>query len=133
MENRYLNEEAFGELVRRIMTGTDRESLDDREALVLILPSFHAYVDAVVRGETDLLLTSQAEGQAYRDKVSGYDGERHTCHENAIINAGVLNRLAERHGVPPVFTGDAGQRHQVASFCMELDGYLFANRRMKLA
>ena len=46
-----------------------------------------------------------------------------------IVAASVLNRLAERFGVRPVFTGDIADRHQVADFCLEVAGWLFVNRR----
>lgn len=133
MELQYLNESSLRELVRRITTGIDPESREDLETLENILPSFHAYVDAVVSGEIRLLLSAQAEGQAYRDLVGHYDQARHAAHETAIINVRVLNRLAGLYDLPPVFTGDDAQRHQVASFCLELDQYLFVNRRMKLS
>lgn len=133
MENKYLNEEAFKELMDKIMKGTDPDCALDQEALDILLPSFHAYVDVVVRGETKLMLRPQATGAEYRALVSDYDGSRHSCHEVAISSAKALNKLAGDHGVSPVFTGDASQRHEVAAFCLELDQYLFVNRRMKLA
>lgn len=133
MEDKYFNETAFTELIRRITTGIDPESVEDQEALESILPSFHAYVDAVVRGETALLLSGRPEGQAYRDLVTRYDEARHAAHETAITNVRVLNRLADLYELSPVFTGDINQRHQVAGFCLELDRYLFVNRRMKLS
>ena len=133
MEKNYLNEEAMKALVHQITAETSPECRDDRETLESLIPSFHAYVDAVVRGETDLLLNPQLTGKEYQDMVSRYDQKRHNCHETAMINARVLNRLAERYQIPPVFTGDSSQRHQVAVFCLELDQYLFVNRRMKLS
>ncbi len=133
MENQYLNEESFKALMDKILNGTDPEWELDLESLSIILPSFHAYVDEVVRGETKLLMNPKASGQEYRALVSDYDEKRHNCHEAAITNAKALNRLADRYGISPVFTGDAAQRHQVAAFCLELDQYLFVNRRMKLA
>ena len=85
-------------------------------------------------GETNLLLQAGTlDGQEYRDAVSQYDGDRHSAHERAISNVKLLNRLADREELSPVFTGDETQRHQVADFCLELDQYLFQNRRMKLS
>ncbi len=62
-----------------------------------------------------------------------YDGDRHSAHERVISDVKLLNRLAAREGVPPVFTGDDTQRHQVADFCLELEEHLFRKRRMKLS
>ena len=127
------NGNSLKELIHKMITGIDPESREDREVLASILPSFHAYVDAVVRGESELILNSQREGKEYQEMISGYDQTRHSCHETAIINVRVLNRLAERYDLQPVFVGDSEQRHQVAAFCLELDQYLFVNRRMKLS
>ncbi len=44
-----------------------------------------------------------------RNIVSDYDAKRHNAHENAIVAASVLNRLAGRFGVKPVFTGVRGK------------------------
>lgn len=133
MENRFLDTEALRMLIHNIMTGIDPESAEDRDALCSILPTFHAYVDSVVRGEMQLLLSETTEGAAWRETVSWYDETRHGCHETAITNACVLNRLADLYELPPVFTGDAAERHQVAAFCLEMDRWLFENRRMKLS
>ena len=98
------------------------------------MEAFHRYVDTVVTGETKLLLQgSNLDGQEYRDAITSYDGDRHSAHEKAIGDAKLINRLAAREGLPPIFTGDETQRHQIADFCLELDQYLFQNRRMKLS
>ncbi len=133
MEKNYLDGASLKKLIHKVTTGIDPESRENQALLGGILPSFHAYVDAVVLGETELLLNPGADGKAYREMVTRYDQARHSCHETAIINVRVLNRLAELYELPPVFLGDSGQRHQVAAFCQELDAYLFANRRMKLS
>ena len=96
------------------------------------MEAFHRYVDIVVTGETKLLLQgSSLDSQEYRDAITQYDGDRHSAHEKAIGDAKLVNRLAAREGLPPIFTGDDAQRHQVADFCLELDQYFFQNRRMK--
>ena len=97
------------------------------------MQAFHNYVNTVVDGEMKLLIQgSSLEGQEYRDAIISYDGDRHSAHEKAIGDAKLVNRLAAREGLPPIFTGDETQRHQIADFCLELDQYLFQNRRMKL-
>ena len=132
MENKYLDETALKELIRRITAGTGEKSREDQDALRDIFPAFHAYVDAVVRGETELTMNPQTEGRAYQDMVKAYDQARHSCHETAIISARVLNRLAERYRVQLPFTGDASDRRQVAGFCLEITAMLFRERRMIL-
>ena len=134
MGQRYLNENALKELIRRVMTGIDPQCAEDQDALYDIIPPFHAYVDTVVKYEAKLLLNeSVSMGQPYREMVAQYDQARHNCHETAIIHVNVLNRLADLYDVSPVFTGNSANRHEVADFCLELDRYLFENRRMKLS
>ena len=134
MENRCLNEESLQELLRRVITGTDPQSRDDRDILSDAFVSFHAYVDAVVQGEIRIQMEGHSlEGQAYRDMMTQYDQNRHNRHEAAIVNTRLLNRLATLYGLDPVFTGDDTQRHQIADFCLEMDQYFFRNRRMKLS
>ena len=132
MENQFLDESALKALIRSIGAGTNAQ--DDLDLVKGLMESFHSYVHAVVEGETDLLIKgSSLEGQEYRDAVSRYDQNRHASHENAIINVRVLNRLASEYNLSPVFTGDDTQRRQIAEFCLELDQYLFRNRRLKLS
>ena len=134
MEKQFLNESALKDLIRRLSTSNDPDDRDDFDIVTKAMESFHSYVDTVVKGETNLLLQAGSlDGQEYRDAVSQYDGDRHSAHERAISDVKLLNRLADREELSPVFTGDETQRHQVADFCLELDQYLFQNRRMKLS
>ena len=134
MDKKYLNESALKDLIRRLSTSNDPDDRDDFDIVAKAMEAFHHYVDTVVTGETKLLLQgSSLEGQEYRDAITQYDGDRHSAHEKAIGDAKLVNRLAAREGLPPIFTGDDTQRHQVADFCLELDQYLFQNRRMKLS
>ena len=133
MDYQFMDEAAFGELIRRITAdsgGEGRQSLKDLEEFLGV---FHDYVHTVVRGETEIMTRGKdAEGQEYRDMISAYDANRHNHHDSAIMYVSALNRLAAKYKLPPVFTGDSKQRHQVADFCLEMDSYLFRNRRMIL-
>ena len=134
MEKTYLNADAMKALVLRVTTGVEAQSSDDAEILQDAISSFRAYVDAVFQGEIQLLLHGHGtDGLQYREMVSQYDQNRHGCHETAIINVKLLNRMAAMYGLEPVFTGDDAQRHQVADFCLETVQYFFRNRRMKLS
>ena len=134
METHFLNNIALKKLIHQLSARTDPDAREDLDIVAEAMKSFHNYVNAVIVGETNLLLQGNTlEGQEYRDAVSQYDGNRHSAHEKAIGNAILINRLAAREGMSPVFTGDDTQRHQIADFCLELDQYLFRNRRMKLS
>ena len=134
MDKKYLNEAALKDLIRRLSTSNDPDDREDFDIVAKAMEAFHRYVDTVVTGETKLLLQgSSLDSQEYRDAITQYDGDQHSAHEKAIGDAKLVNRLAAREGLPPIFTGDETQRHQIADFCLELDQYLFQNRRMKLS
>ena len=131
---KFLNESALKDLIRRLSTSNDPDDQEDFDIVTKAMEAFHNYVDTVVKGETNLLLQgSNLDGQEYRDAITNYDGDRHSAHEKAISDAILVNRLAARNGLQPIFTGDETQRHQIADFCLELDQYFFQNRRMKLS
>ena len=134
MDMELINANALKELIRRISASNAPDAREDLDIIAKAMESFHEYVNTVVKGETKLLLQGGGlEGQEYRDVISQYDSHRHGVHEKAICDVKLINRLASREGLPSVFTGDDTQRHQVADFCLELDQYLFQNRRMKLS
>ena len=129
----YFNETAYLELERKVTGGWTDESREDRGTLKDILNDLHAYVETVAKGEIKVRTRDRGmDGGEYRAMISDYDSQRHDCHETAISSTKVLNRLAERNGTEPVFTGDAEQRHQVADFCLEFVSFLFRNRMRKL-
>ena len=134
MDMQFFDENALKALIRRFSTSSDPYAREDLDTVEKAMQAFHNYVNTVVDGEMKLLIQgSSLEGQEYRDAITQYDGDRHSAHEKAIGDAKLVNRLAAREGLPPIFTGDETQRHQIADFCLELDQYLFQNRRMKLS
>ena len=134
MDMQFFDENALKALIRRFSTSSDPYAREDLDTVEKAMQAFHNYINTVVDGEMKLLMQgSSLEGQEYRDVVIIYDGDRHSAHEKAIGDAKLVNRLAAREGLPPIFTGDETQRHQIADFCLELDQYLFRNRRMKLS
>ena len=134
MDMQFFDENALKALIRRFSTSSDPYAREDLDTVEKAMEAFHNYVNTVVDGEMKLLIQgSRLDGQEYRDAITQYDGDRHSAHEKAIGDAKLVNRLAAREGLPPIFTGDDTQRHQVADFCLELDQYFFQNRRMKLS
>ena len=134
MDMQFFDENALKALIRRFSTSSDPYAREDLDTVEKAMQAFHNYIHTVVDGEMKLLIQgSSLDGQEYRDAITKYDGDRHSAHEKAIGDAMLVNRLATRNGLQPVFTGDETQRHQIADFCLELDRYLFQNRRMKLS
>lgn len=130
----YFNETAFTSLEKKIRNSGNPDAHEDLESVKDIMDSLFAYVETVVRGETEVRMRDESvDGQDYRSLISEYDAKRHSRHEAAISGTKLLNRLAVLYGTEPVFTGDETQRHQIADFCLEFCSWLFANRMRKLS
>ena len=123
-------------LISESAAGTNRqEAMEDLESVKDALHSCIEYVTCVAGGENDLNILNVGT-EEYRDCASTYDAVRHGKHENAIAGVILLNKLSEwyRKEKEPeadlmIFTGDAGDRHQVAEFCLEVVSKLFEDRR----
>lgn len=103
---------------------------DDLEIIQDAIDSFTSYVKDVDVGEQQIRFAyATLDGDELRQRVTAVDARRRRCHEEAICNAKLLNRLAELYQVSAVFTGDFGDRLQVADFCLDVTVELFENRR----
>lgn len=103
---------------------------DDLEIIQDAVNSFTSYVKDVDVGEQQIKLAyATLDGEELRQRVTAVDARRRRCHEEAISNAKMLNRLAEIYKVSAVFTGDFGDRLQVADFCLDVTVELFESRR----
>lgn len=130
----YFNETAFTSLEKKIRNSGSPDAHEDLENVKDSMGSLFAYVETVVRGETEIRMRDEGtDGQDYRNLISDYDTRRHSRHEAAISGTKLLNRLAVLYGTEPVFTGDETQRHQIADFCQEFCSWLFASRMRKLS
>ena len=70
----------------------------------------------------------RSEGDEYRAWVSDMDRSRRNAHEAAIANVSMLNKMAEKLGVEPIFDGDIKDRNAVGDFCGALVFEYFDNR-----
>ena len=121
----YFNPETYEKMLKKFQASGDAGNL---EQIRDETKNYLTYVQLVCFGENELNTTVNPD----REKIGKYDSSRHTAHEEAIISASVLNNLAKENGFEPVYTGDLKERHQVATFCLELAGWLFENRRRVL-
>ena len=70
-----------------------------------IFDSFEEYHQAVFREQFGRLLYAAEDADAYRDRIVSLDRARTVHHNSVIANVGILNRLAEKNGLPPVYDG----------------------------
>lgn len=70
-----------------------------------IFDSFEEYHRAVFNEQLGRLLYAAEDADAYRDRIVSLDRARTVHHNSVIANVGILNRLAEKNGLPPVYDG----------------------------
>ena len=133
MPNKYLNQEAFQELVSVIkerVVKSDQESLSDLQAVVDCVNACGNYVQAVIRFEAQISSASALCDVTQAAEIyQAEDLARHNAHEAAIIHVRVLNRLCDAYNVERIYIGDISNRFQVADFCGELTNTVFQNRK----
>lgn len=68
--------------------------------------SFHEYHMIIYHMETFLRFKDKDMSVAdYQYTLTNYDTRRTTCHNIVIQNIGILNRMAKRYGLDPVYSG----------------------------
>ena len=113
------------------MYKTDKVKLDFVKSL---LDSFEAYHKAVFDDQMFLVIYGGGALPAddYRDKRTEVDKTRSIYHDSLITNVGILNRLAEKAKVPPVYDGEVSQkqpyRRMLANSVFEYVEYIINNR-----
>ena len=115
--------------IKNSISDGDADAADDLRFLKSAVLSFISYVATV--GE-ERIETEFAKGvlknEEYQRVVSSFDQTRHVAHEQAIVNARLINRMASAYGVKPVFLGDPENRREVGHFCGEFCNWVFINR-----
>ncbi len=116
------------EIKQKAITG-EPEALEDLNYLKNAVMIFANYVYKVDEEQIETRLAkSFLKGEELREVVSHFDSTRHTAHEQAIVQARILNRLASAYGVNPVFLGDQSNRREIGHFCGEITKWFFDNR-----
>ena len=86
----------------------------------MMCEGFSSYVKTVTDMENAISVDRfRMEGEDFRDFVMSLDSSRRAAHESAIDGVKIVNRLAERHSISPIFEGDINDRQDVAAFCEE--------------
>lgn len=68
--------------------------------------SFHEYHMIIYHMETFLRFKDKDMSVAdYQYTLTNYDTRRTNCHNIVIQNIGILNRMAKRYGLDPVYSG----------------------------
>ena len=109
-----MNRQALNQLIES--SKKDPELLD---AVLDALNSFEEYHTAIYSMETKKkLLAGTVDTQTYQEAVTDLDRKRTNCHNAVLANVSILNRMADRMNLPPVYDGviskEQPYRRQVA-------------------
>lgn len=113
-------------------------SKDDKELLQFIeecLQSFEAYHKAVYEMEIWAKVYNYGvlEREEYQDKLTRMDKARTACHNAMLSKISMLNRMAEKAGVGPIYSGTVSEempyRREVADAALDFVEHVVAGRR----
>lgn len=77
------------------------------EMIQSCVKSFHEYHKVIYDMETFIRFKDKdMNREDYQFTFTNYDTRRTTCHNIVIQNIGILNRMAERYNLEPVYTGE---------------------------
>ena len=114
-----MNRKSLDELIR--MSKDDSELL---EAIQDALLSFEEYHNAIYTMETKRkILAGTMDVRQFQEEISSMDRTRTVRHNAVLANVSMLNRMAERANLPPVYDGIISEkqpfRRQVADAVLD--------------
>lgn len=124
-----LNKETIKELIK--LNKNDRDSLD---FIGSCIRSFEDYHKAVFDDQMFQIIYGGGalDGDEYRERRSSVDRTRTICHNGVISNVNILNRMACKAGIEPVYDGVVSEerpyRREVANSVFEYIENIINNR-----
>ncbi len=109
----------------------NREDLELMQSILDVMADYHR---AIIRESACYLLFSQAPGdqRPFLDEHQRYDQARTSAHNLLLQNVRILNKLAQLHGLPALYTGEISERQpfrrQVADAALGLLQEMIASR-----
>ena len=110
-----INERSVAKLIE--LHKSDRKTLDFIRSC---LDSFEQYHRSVFEDQLVQIVYGGGalDGDEYRERRTSADRTRTVNHNSVIMNVGILNRMAEKAGIEPVYDGTVSEerpyRRQVA-------------------
>ena len=110
---------------------------DDEKVLGIIersITTFEEYHSEIFKMELWMkIYSSSVDDGTYKDNVSRLDKLRTVTHNSVLANVNLLNRLAEKNNLPPVYDGIVSEerpyRREVANAVLEYVENIIKNRR----
>ena len=125
-----LNTTALGKLIQN--------NKDNKEMLDMIfgaLKGFEEYHNKIVEMELKLQLYSSGtlDREDYQNMVMELDKRRTMSHDSVLTGINVLNRIAEKQGIEPIYSGTVSKerpyRREVANAVLDYIQTIIENRR----
>lgn len=109
----------------------DKKFLDIIERSI---STFEEYHNTIFKMELWMKIYSKSiTGEEYKDNVSKLDNMRTVNHNSVIANVNLLNRLAEKNNLPPVYDGIVSEerpyRREIANAVLDYVERIIKNRR----
>jgi hypothetical protein len=109
----------------------DKKFLDIIERSI---STFEEYHNTIFKMELWMKIYSKSiTGEEYKDNVSKLDKMRTVNHNSVIANVNLLNRLAEKNGLQPVYDGIVSEerpyRREIANAVLDYVESIIKNRR----
>lgn len=123
-----INAEVISKLFNICSDGMELEMIQS------CVKSFHEYHKVIYDMETFLRFKDKdMSTEDYQFTLTNYDTRRTTCHNIVIQNIGILNRMADRYNLEPVYTGVVStqrpHRRVLANEVLEYVEYIVKERR----
>lgn len=104
------------------------------ETLRGAINSMKKYFNSVIDYTVEVDIASRKyDGEIQRYMISKADKDRNICHNNAIANCNMLNRICQKMDIEPIVKTDTSDRYAVADFIFSAcsDLYLTSQTRSK--
>lgn len=111
---------------------------EDKEMLDIVfdaLKSFEEYHQAIYNMETQLRIYSydSIDKENFQDLIQDLDRKRTRCHNTVLTSVNMLNRIADKEGLPLIYDGIVSEkrpyRREVANAVLAYVEDVIKNRR----
>ena len=90
-----------------MLINANKEDSDCLDMILQCVQSFEDYHSAIFEMEVKMKIynASNTSREAYQDLVSALDRTRTTHHNAVLANVNILNRIAEKSSIEPLYAG----------------------------
>lgn len=129
MNNKF-NTQALKKLIH-----INKDNKDILDMIFDVIKSFEEYHQSIVDMEIKPQIYSSGtlEREEYQDMVTELDKRRTMCHDSVLTGMSVINRIAEKQNIEPIYSGTISKerpyRREVANAVLDYIQTIIENRR----